>query len=260
MSPDGKSAPQESRSAGPASVGLLLAIDTCGPTGSVALAQLAGERISLLGETELAGRTYSATLVVAIGELLAAAGTQLADLHSILVVNGPGSFTGVRVGLSAAKGLAEVTPITGVSLLVLAVSRLEVLAFKAAAPAAALDAHRGEVFLRIGEAGEPGRELLANLHELASIVPPATLAVCDDGAAKVFEQAWPALPLIRVAAPSAADALRLCAPRVAVGEFPGQFADLALLDGHYLRRSDAEIFGGRSSEAGSETGAPPRSV
>jgi tRNA threonylcarbamoyladenosine biosynthesis protein TsaB len=45
--------------------------------------------------------------------------------------------------------------------------------------------------------------------------------------------------LVRVAAPTAADALRLCVARVAAGEF----VDLALLDGHYLRRSDAEIFG-----------------
>jgi tRNA threonylcarbamoyladenosine biosynthesis protein TsaB len=41
------------------------------------------------------------------------------------------------------------------------------------------------------------------------------------------------------AAPTAADALTLCVPRIAAGEY----ADLALLDGHYLRRSDAEIFG-----------------
>lgn len=246
-------APQESRSAGslPGSStrsGLVLAIDTCGPTGSVALARLADERISLLGEKELAGRTYSATLITAIGELLAAAGAQLAELHSIVVVNGPGSFTGVRVGLSAAKGLAEGALPAGASLPVLAVSRLEVLAFGAGAPAAALDAHRGEIYLRIGEAGEPGRELLANAHELASIQPPATVAVCDDSAAMIFEEAWPALPLILSAAPTAADALRLCAPRLAIGEF----ADLALIDGHYLRRSDAEIFG--------EPGAPPRSA
>jgi tRNA threonylcarbamoyladenosine biosynthesis protein TsaB len=45
--------------------------------------------------------------------------------------------------------------------------------------------------------------------------------------------------VVRTEAPTAADAFRLCAPRVAAGEF----ADLALLDGHYLRRSDAEIFG-----------------
>jgi tRNA threonylcarbamoyladenosine biosynthesis protein TsaB len=44
---------------------------------------------------------------------------------------------------------------------------------------------------------------------------------------------------VRVRAPTAVDAIRLCAGRVRAGEF----VDLALLDGHYLRRSDAEIFG-----------------
>ena len=51
--------------------------------------------------------------------------------------------------------------------------------------------------------------------------------------------AWPHAELVRVAAPMAADALALCAERVQRGEF----TDLALLDGNYLRRSDAEIFG-----------------
>jgi tRNA threonylcarbamoyladenosine biosynthesis protein TsaB len=55
----------------------------------------------------------------------------------------------------------------------------------------------------------------------------------------LLQAAWPAVELVRAAAPKAADALRLCAPRVARGEF----IDTALLDGHYLRRSDAEIFG-----------------
>jgi tRNA threonylcarbamoyladenosine biosynthesis protein TsaB len=45
--------------------------------------------------------------------------------------------------------------------------------------------------------------------------------------------------LVRVAPPTAADALQFCAARVVAGEF----TDLALLDGHYLRKSDAEIFG-----------------
>ncbi len=239
-------APQQSRPAGsPSGSGLVLGIDTCGPSGSVALARLAGGRIGLLGETVLAGRTYSATLVAAAGELLAAAGAQLAELLSIVVVNGPGSFTGVRVGLSAAKGFAE-----GASLPLMAVSRLEVLAFKAAAPAAALEAHRGEIFLRTGFAGEQSRELLAGARELASIRPPAAVAVCEDSAAGILAQAWPALPLVHAAAPTAADALLLCGPRLAAG----QSADPALLDGHYLRRSDAEIF----AERNAETGAPPR--
>jgi tRNA threonylcarbamoyladenosine biosynthesis protein TsaB len=45
--------------------------------------------------------------------------------------------------------------------------------------------------------------------------------------------------LVQQAAPTAADALQLAAPRVVDGEY----VDVALLDGHYLRRSDAEIFG-----------------
>ena len=49
---------------------------------------------------------------------------------------------------------------------------------------------------------------------------------------------WLKAKLVRTDPPTAADALRLCAPRVLEGEF----VDLALLDGHYLRRSDAEIF------------------
>ena len=45
--------------------------------------------------------------------------------------------------------------------------------------------------------------------------------------------------LLRIAEPNAADAMELAAPLIGAGEF----VDLALLDGHYLRRSDAEIFG-----------------
>ena len=100
------------------------------------------------GETELAGRSYSATLVAAVGELLTVHKVKLGDLAAIVVVSGPGSFTGVRVGLSAVKGLAEPgqTP-------VVAVSRLAVLAAKAGVESAALDAHRHEVFLRLGSYG-----------------------------------------------------------------------------------------------------------
>ena len=131
----------------------ILAIDTCGPTGSVALARLAGRDVEILGQTELAGRTYSATLVAAVAELLQSAGVGLRELGGIIVVNGPGSFTGVRVGLSAVKGLAEGTEIP-----VVALSRLEVLSRKSGVPSSALDAHRGEVFLGLGRMGSKPSE------------------------------------------------------------------------------------------------------
>ena len=225
---------------------LLLGIDTCGPTGSVVLARATGNEVEIIEQIELEGRSYSATLVAAVAGLLARAKIQLSQLHAIVAVNGPGSFTGVRVGLSAVKGFAEVAQIP-----VTVVSRLEVLAWKAGTESSALDAHRHELFLRLAAPGlqSPGvhsRELLAGPGDLAVIHPPASpIAVCDDPAAALLLDAWPGVEQVRVEAPMAADALHLCAPRVKVGDF----ADLLLLDGNYLRRSDAEIFGEASAAA-----------
>jgi tRNA threonylcarbamoyladenosine biosynthesis protein TsaB len=216
-------------------VKLLLGIDTCGPTGSVALGRWDGQGVEILGQIELEGRSYSSTLVAAVSEVLERGGVTLREVGAIVAVSGPGSFTGVRVGLSAVKGFAEAARIP-----VVAVSRLEVLAAKAGMESAALDAHRHEVYLRLGVRGEQGRELLAGSHELTTIDPPPTrIAICDEAAALLLASVWPQADLIRTAAPTAADALILCAPRVTAGEF----VDLALLDGHYQRRSDAEIFG-----------------
>jgi tRNA threonylcarbamoyladenosine biosynthesis protein TsaB len=191
--------------------------------------------VEILGQIELEGRHYSSTLVSAVGELLAQTKTHLSLLHAMVAVHGPGSFTGVRVGLAAIKGLAEAARIP-----VVAVSRLEVLAAKADCQTAVLDAHRHEVYLRLALTGEPIRELLAGAKELAEFVcGPSRVALCDEAAALLLASACPDAELLRTEAPTAADALRFGAPRVDAGEF----ADLALLDGHYLRRSDAEIFG-----------------
>ena len=214
---------------------LILAIDTCGPSGSVALGRIAGRDLEILDQAELAGRTYSAALVSAVADVLRSAGVELRALGGIVAVSGPGSFTGVRVGLAAVKGLAE-----GSEIPVAALSRLEVLSRKSGVPSAALDAHRGEVFLRVERMGSAPSELLAGPRELAAIAPaPVRVAVCDYGAAAVLSAAWPQKLLVRTAPPSAADALRLGEARLVAGAA----VDLALLDGHYLRRSDAEIFG-----------------
>ena len=221
---------------------LILGIDTCGPSGSVALARLIGGSAEILGQTELAGRTYSATLISAIADLFAEAHSSLAELDAIVVVTGPGSFTGVRVGLSAVKGLAEAGSIG-----VVPVSRLEVLSHLAQVPSAALDAHRNEVFLRLAGPGPETRELLAGREELLPFASaPIRIALCDDGASALLAAVWPGAQQVRTAPPTAADALHLCAPRIVARAF----AYVALLDGHYLRRSDAEIFG--------QPGAPPR--
>jgi tRNA threonylcarbamoyladenosine biosynthesis protein TsaB len=147
------------------------------------------------------------------------------------------------------KGLAEAARLP-----VVAASRLEVLAARAGVPgdrssspgwnvggrSAALDAHRHEVFLRLGLPDREATEMLAGAAELAGIDSEGVrIAVCDDAAAALLSSGWPGAELVRTPPPTAADALALCAPRAAVGEF----VDVALLDGHYLRRSDAEIFG-----------------
>lgn len=224
---------------------LVLGVDTCGPSGSVALARIGAGGVEILEQIELAGKSYSATLVTAVGDLLTRAGATVAQLDAMAVTSGPGSFTGVRVGLSAVKGLAEPSGIG-----VVAVSRLEVLARKAGAEAAALDAHRHEVFLRVMGEGDKVREILAGRAELEAFKPARPrVGVCDDAAAEVLTAVWPEAELVRVAAPMASDAVELAAPKIRAREF----VDLALLDGHYLRRSDAEIFG-EPATAGRRTG------
>lgn len=120
----------------------LLTIQTATPAGSVALTQ--GRR--LLGELFLdVRRPHGEWLLDAVDRLLGAAGMTVADLDGFGVAIGPGSFTGLRVGLATVKGLALATgkPVAGVS-------TLQTLAMQtphAALPVCALlDARKKEVY------------------------------------------------------------------------------------------------------------------
>ena len=232
---------------------LLLSIDTCGPLGTVAVARLNANGLEILGQTELPGKTYSAQLVPSIREILSHHNVTLAEIATIVVTNGPGSFTGIRIGLSTAKGLAEPTSIP-----ILAVSRLVVLANKAQASnrfvrAAALDASRGELYFgaypdgpdgvvyRVVSPSSPEEGLLSsdNFRDIAEGLA-FCLAVCEESVRTLAPHATVVPP------PTAADALHFALPRLRVRDFD----DPLLLDGNYIRRSDAEIF--------SAPGAPPR--
>src|ERR1700692_505440 len=96
----------------------VLLIHTAGGEGSVALAETKAAQAIVATEV-LPGRSSSERLVPAVRRLMEGLGWRLGELAAVVVVDGPGSFTGVRVGLSAAKGLSEAG---GVGLI--AVSRL----------------------------------------------------------------------------------------------------------------------------------------
>src|SRR4029434_4231552 len=130
---------------------ILLAADTSGKHGSIALARVRADpngspdALEILEIVPLAGGTFSAQLVPQIATLLSKHGLQVRDMGAFAAASGPGSFTGLRVGLAAIKALAEVLqkPIAAVSL-------LEVVARSAnlhGTVLAALDAGRGEVYV-----------------------------------------------------------------------------------------------------------------
>ena len=201
---------------------MLLGIDTCGDTGTIALARWSNDRVTLLVQMELPGKTYSAQVVPAIHEILTAQGSGAAELEAIVVVHGPGSFTGVRIGVSSAKALAEALNIP-----LLAVSRLAVLAQKAGTDAAVLDAGRGEFYFRTGS-----EEALLGPEGIRERSGSESLAVCEENAKRAFAEA------VFVEPPTASDALLFAVPRLLAKDFD----DIALLDGNYVRRSDAELF------------------
>src|SRR5215831_6065198 len=138
---------------------LILGIDTSGKSGGIALAEGDERAFRLIASSPIAGGTFSAQLVPGVASLLEKHGSAATDLGGFAVASGPGSFTGLRVGLSAVKGLAEVLgkPIATVSL-------LEALAMASGKPgrvAAALDAGRSEVFFGLYQVSSGGASLIA---------------------------------------------------------------------------------------------------
>jgi tRNA threonylcarbamoyladenosine biosynthesis protein TsaB len=219
---------------------LLLVTDTSGKHGSVALVRAghgsAGE-IRLLESVPLAGGTFSAQLVPQIAGLLSKHGLNQKDIEGFIVISGPGSFTGLRVGLAAIKALAEILerPIVPLSL-------LEVIAIAANTEGnvlAVLDAGRGEVYtgeyLVSGGAARNRSEELLSRNRFLSARRGLVVSTPDTGLAQTARDVGLMVRLVTVGAESIA---RVGWRRMQAGETvaPEQ------LDANYIRRSDAEIF------------------
>jgi tRNA threonylcarbamoyladenosine biosynthesis protein TsaB len=177
---------------------LLLALDTSTSTAGVALFD--GQHV-LSETTWQAGREHSTRLLVEVELAFERVDRHPTQLTGLVVARGPGSFTGVRVALSVAKGMAA-----GLSIPVWGVSTLDVLAHMAGeveVPVrAVLEAGRGRyataLYLR-GESAQSAR--LATLDEVKALVAEATLVI-GELAAEAREQ-LERHPYARVATPAA---------------------------------------------------------
>jgi tRNA threonylcarbamoyladenosine biosynthesis protein TsaB len=223
---------------------ILLAIDTSGKNGSIALARAASESApdpEILDVIPLEGGTFSAQLVPQISDLLKKQRLTKNDISAFAVVSGPGSFTGLRVGLAAIKALAEILqkPIA-------AVSRLEAVA-RGGSPRtdalAVIDAGRGELYVGKYDLGNRARmlgeqllsreELFANFGERSIITADASIAETAQKSGLIVE---------KVPDPRADVIARMGWEKIQYHETISPED----LEANYIRRSDAEIFAKRS--------------
>ena len=240
---------------------IVLSFDTTSVHGGAALTR---DR-QPLGERRAEGSAnYSVELFELANRLLTAAGLRLADVDLFAVASGPGSFTGIRVGLAAAQGWARALgrPVRGVSVFEAMVAEATLQANPADGIAVPLlDARRGEFYLGVFCGGEDtaatarrwtqsgdglvldGARIAALARDLQSQAEHVTFIVRDDDAAahdlcgRLTGQIEPAAPSVNVPsflAPAMARVARQAAEE-------GRLQRPEELDACYIRRSDAEL-------------------
>jgi tRNA threonylcarbamoyladenosine biosynthesis protein TsaB len=221
---------------------LLLAIDTSGRNGSIALAR--GEttdKLEILELLPLAGRMYSAQLIPQLKIGLERHQLTKADLDGFAVVAGPGSFTGLRVGLSTVKALADVLkkPIAAVSVLQAAArvtgSHGHVIV--------GVDAGRQLVFVGDYEINpnmliSSSREVLVPLDDFVNSVEGSSAFIASPDRMVLDSARQRGVKINEIAVPQADTIARLGFEQLIAGR--GITAEV--LEPNYLRPSDAELF------------------
>ena len=222
---------------------LLLAVDTSGKHGSIALARCGpADRCDVIEVVPLEGGTFSAQLVPQIAALLTKHGFGKQDIGGLAVVSGPGSFTGLRIGLAVIKALGDVLskPIAAVSLLqAMAVSgrsRGRVLAV--------LDAGRGDIYAGEYDIDTSGAhfvsERLLSRSQLVESSSGSTFLAGDENLVGVARDAG--LPVEEIELPRSDVIARLGWQKIQAGDTVSSEE----LEANYLRRS-GEIFSKSSS-------------
>jgi tRNA threonylcarbamoyladenosine biosynthesis protein TsaB len=214
---------------------LILGVDTSGKNGSIALVECGRQECQVVEVVALLGGTFSAQLIPQISELLRNHGFTKDQIGGFAIVSGPGSFTGLRVGLAAIKALAEI-----LGKPVAAVSFLGALAARSGAQGrviAGLDAGRGEIYAAEYDLSRDQLDLawqeLLTREEFVARSANSAVVTSDDSLAGLSSE----LKAIHIP-PSRADVIAMLGYK---NMLRGEIVSPDALDANYIRRSDAEI-------------------
>jgi len=221
---------------------LILSLDTSSAAGSAAIVR---DGVVIAERAGDPSRTHGERLPRELMAILEAAGAGLHEVDRFAVSIGPGSFTGLRVGIATIQGLAMAR-----KALVTPVSSFEALAWQVRGTADAIatwiDAHRGEVFATLFDGD--GRTIL---QPATSLTPDATLDAWAASLATRGRVRWTGDGALRyqdtIAATRNGDEVENAIPRLAgaigliASAEPGRAVRPHALVPLYVRRSDAEL-------------------
>jgi tRNA threonylcarbamoyladenosine biosynthesis protein TsaB len=234
---------------------IVLAIDTCEPRGSVAILN---DDVILQVVAHTSTEEYSSWLLPAVDLALKSAKSTLAEIDLFTAASGPGSFTGVRIGLTTVKAWSEV-----LNKPIVAVSRLEAVAAqshsKAPYVASLIDAQRGQIFGALykraaGELTLIDQEVVASPDVFLDWVDPQVAG--NDQRVGGNEVAWISMDPDALGTHAswqgrvAREEIQLVPPPLAplIGKIAfqrasqGRVLDALSVDANYVRRSYVEVF------------------